>query len=103
MAISGFHVTEHANVRMRQRGIRDAALAFVLANADKSLFVGKGCRERWISRRELKELRRSGAPVSLLERSGSLSVVISEDEAVVTVYHKFQRTRQKKNKQHLTH
>ena len=97
---NNIELSNHASARMQQRGINSRALGFILDNADKSEFVGSGCREQWISRRHLTKLRRRGADGHLAERAAGISIVVSSDERVVTVFHKTGRTRHKKNKQH---
>ena len=94
-----YELTNHASTRMQQRGVMVRSLEFVLENADKSEFVGSGCREQWISRRHLATLRRKGEDRRLIDRADSIAVVLSEDGAIVTIYHKTDRTRHKKNKQ----
>ena len=98
--ISNIELSNHASARMQQRGVNHRALGFVLDNADKSEFVGSGCREQWISRRHLSRLRRRGADGHLIERAAGVSIVVSNDDMIVTVFHKTERTRHKKNKQH---
>jgi hypothetical protein len=93
-------LSNHASVRMQQRGVNPRALGFILENADKSEFVGSGCREQWISRRRLTALRRTHTDRRLIERSSGVAVVVSEDGVIVTIYHKTNRMRHKKNKQH---
>lgn len=97
-------MTNHAVCRMQQRGMTKSTLSFVLENADRDKFVGAGCREHWISRKHLKRLRRNGVGSRLVERSAGIVVLISADGAIITVFHKTVRSRNKKNKQHpLTH
>ncbi len=93
-------LSNHASARMQQRGVNLRALGFVLDNADKSEFVGSGCREQWISRRHLSMLRLRGADGHLIERAAGVSIVISNDDMIVTVFHKTCRARHKKNKKH---
>jgi hypothetical protein len=93
-------LSNHASTRMQQRGVNPRSVEFVLDNADKSEFVGSGCREQWISRRRLSRLRRRGADGNLIERAAGVSIIISSDDMIVTVFHKTVRTRHKKNKQH---
>jgi hypothetical protein len=95
-----FGLTNHASARMQQRGLSMQAVDYVLENADKSEFVGSGCREKWISRRCLRALRGSGEHSHLIDRATGVAVIVSEDDMVVTIYHKTKRTRHKKNKQH---
>ena len=98
--VGNIELSNHASARMQQRGVNPRSVEFVLDNADKSEFVGSGCREQWISRRRLSSLRRRGADGNLIERAAGVSIVISNDDMIVTVFHKTVRTRHKKNKQH---
>lgn len=95
-----FELTDHASTRMQQRGVSIRVIDFVLWNADKSEFVGSGCREKWISRRRLSALRRAGADCQLIGRANGVAAVVSIDDTIITVFHKTERTRHKKNKQH---
>jgi len=91
--VGNFELSNHASTRMQQRGVSTRVVEFVLWNADKSEFVGSGCREKWISRHRLSALRRTGADCQLVDRAKGISAVISIDDLVVTVFHKTERTR----------
>jgi hypothetical protein len=88
-------MTDHALCRMQQRGLTKATLSFVLANADRYQFVGKGCQELWISQKNLKRLKNGGESSRVIERSSGIAVIISSDGVVVTVFHKTERARNK--------
>lgn len=77
----GIHLSEHARIRMAQRGLRDDA---VLAAID----YGRRIRSRgaWfhvIGRRDVARARRFG--VDLSEHEG-VHVLLGEDGAVITAY-----------------
>ena len=95
-----YEITNHACTRMQQRGVPIIAIDYVLENFDKSEFVGSGCQEKWISRRRLTSLRKNGEKSRLLDRAAGVAVIISGDNTIVTIYHKTERTRHKKSKQH---
>ena len=39
-------------------------------------------------------------PSQLVERSAGIAVIVAADGAIITVFHKTERTRNKKNKKH---
>jgi len=94
------NMTNHAVCRMQQRGMTKSTLSFVLEHADRDQFVGAGCLENWISRKHLKRLRQDGMSSQLIERSAGVAVIVAADGAIITVFHRTERTRNKKNKQH---
>ena len=82
------NMTNHAVCRMQQRGMTKSTLSFVLEHADRYKFVGEGCLENWISRKHLKQLRQDGMPSQLVERSAGIAVIVADDGAIITVFHK---------------
>ena len=99
--IADTKMTEHALCRMQQRGMTKSTMSFVLEHADRDKFVGAGCREHWISRKQLIRLRKTGVSSQLVERSTGIAFIVAADGTIVTVFHKTERTRNKKNKQHI--
>ena len=77
--------TNHALARIRQRGVRSAALALVLAEADEQHHVGGGAVAERISREKRDQLRRYGVSTSALDAARDLVVVFAQNGAVMTV------------------
>ena len=77
--------THHALARIRQRGVRAAALSLVFAEADQWHHVGQGAVAERISRQKRKWLQRNGTPVALLEAASDLVVVFADDGVLMTV------------------
>lgn len=83
--------TRHAEVRARQRGIRQEALELFLARADRDRLVGDGCVAWSWSRKALERARRDGVRPALLERACALVAILSEDCCLVTVMNRATR------------
>ena len=78
--------------RAQQRGIRPAAVEFILRHADLDLHAGAGCRTYRISKRGAAELLRKGANVTQVDKAGNIVVIVREDSCeVITVLHDFNR------------
>ena len=83
----------HAKKRSQQRGVRKWIIPFIVENADKYKHCGKNCISQFISEKKIEVLIRNGV---LKAAEGSLLkgvVVVSEDETIITVFHKQIRMR----------
>ena len=78
-------LTKHVYNRIRQHGITDNVVDFVLAHADVWLHQGAGCESAMISRRCARKLRRRGFNPSYVDRAKNVIIVLSlKDGLVVT-------------------
>lgn len=78
-------ISQHAAVRMNQRGVPRQLLEQVLIHADVEVPVGRGCTSFSVSRERLgdRDVRRSfGAQV---DHAAGIAVVCGDMGAVVTV------------------
>ena len=86
--IHGIALTNHAEQRMRQRGIRDADVSLLLKVAepvsDDALLLTR--------QKAAREIERRRREIQQLERLRGTRLII-EDGALVTVYHEFRSGR----------
>ena len=83
----GIAITNHAEQRMSQRGVRAGAVETVLRFGDQRVFVGNGCASISVSRGIAADLAKAGEiSPAMVDRLANLVVVVANDnEAVVTV------------------
>ena len=81
---STFKVSRHAKERIRQRGIADHLVAFVLQNFDMEIPARQGCRQVFVSRREAARLVNAGTDFRIADRSRSVALFIAQDGTIVT-------------------
>jgi hypothetical protein len=80
-------LTHHARKRAQARGVSMRTLETIFAHADRSPFVGGGCRSLMVSRKQLGRLA-DAVPAADRERmDGVVLVVDPECSAIVTVLH----------------
>ena len=77
--------SNHAQLRMQQRGVRADLVSLVLERGEGSRDVGDGCRSVYIERIQVLSLLRDGVPPALLVRAFRLSVIEAADGTIVTV------------------
>jgi hypothetical protein len=80
-------LTEHARIRINQRGIHSADLDTFMHLADIARPVDRGLTVHRISRQALAAARGEGMAATLLERIGSLALIEASDGAIVTCAH----------------
>ena len=92
MHINQLEMSDHAVKRIRQRGIKNSFVEFVLDEADALEYVG-GAYRSFISKKKLKRLV-SDKALSPGEASRIKNVVVVErDDTILTVYHKTRKMR----------
>ena len=80
-------ISEHAQCRFRQRGIRSGLISFILENHDVVLNSGGGCRFVRVSRRALGTIGGS-VDRQFLEKADRVVLVLNdEDGTIVTAMH----------------
>ena len=79
-------LTRQAIVRGQQRGVKLAALELIAGYGDCDLPAGHGCVRRMLSHAGRAELLADGHKPALVERAARLTLVLSDDGAVVTVW-----------------
>lgn len=79
-------LTSHAQLRSKQRGLRETLISHVYLHADIETHVGDSCSRLSISSRELHRLVAEGrlAPTDA-ERCKNLTLIVHGD-AVITAY-----------------
>jgi hypothetical protein len=81
------HLSQHAQVRMRQRGMRDAEIAAICQFADIDVPVARNLYAMRLSRQAEFEARAAGVPARLIQRLIGLVAVESGDGTLVTCAH----------------
>ncbi len=87
-------ISNHANTRIRQRGIRQELIEALFSHGDTEASVGGGCTVVRLSRRGLRDggLRETLGP--LADRLPSLAMIIADDTGeIVTVMHDWGHSR----------
>jgi hypothetical protein len=74
-------LTDHARKRAQSRGVSMQIVEAIYAYADRSPFVGSGCRSLMVSRRELDRLADS-IPAADRERMNGVVLVIDPESTV---------------------
>src|SRR5437764_3160661 len=80
-------LTDHARRRAQARGVSMGILEAIYANADRSSFVGSGCRSLMVSRRQLARLADSIPAADRERMDGVVLVVDPKSNAIITVLH----------------
>lgn len=90
-------LTAHARVRMQQRGIPPAALDLLL-DFGRETHDHRGCLIVRFDKRSRRLARRALGPERYrrLERCFNAYAVVAEDDAVVTVGHRYPSSRRKR-------
>ena len=80
-------ITDHAKVRMNQRGVQAETIRTVIQFGDRRIFVGAGCQSISVSRNQACQLVKDGEITpTMVDRLANLCVVVANDnDAVVTV------------------
>jgi hypothetical protein len=84
-AASAVVLTQHAKLRMRQRGVKLEILRTLMSLSDRAVCVGRGCVALTISRDGLAELKADGVPPAILDAVRRNTVVVGDDGSVLTV------------------
>ena len=78
-------ISNHAAVRMNQRGINKSVVALIQDQGDREVFVGNGCRVVFLSHDRIAQLKMEGFANRTVERAAGVSVVENAQTDVVTV------------------
>jgi hypothetical protein len=79
-------LTQHAMLRIQQRGVTNEALSFVLFAADRKVHLGCGRATLCISKKKAERLRAEGVPDSVISRAANVTLLISETGDVITLF-----------------
>ncbi|MFN3591657.1 MAG: hypothetical protein ACK4TG_05675 [Thermaurantiacus sp.] len=79
--------TEHSKLRIVQRGVQAKIFGFLYREHDLEVDCGNGCSMLMISHERLERLAAAGVPAQLLDRLAGLCMILSSDNALVTVMH----------------
>lgn len=83
-----YHVSNHANTRMQQRGITQDCLPLILGYGEKT-YDGKGGIRYFMNKRSIQRLRKLIGPAPLLDKlMGVYAVTNVENDSVITVAHR---------------
>jgi hypothetical protein len=86
LADTGYYLSNHAVHRAQERGIRHEIIAFIIRNAESSLFVGDNRFSVRIRDEEHNRLKSEGVPPTFLEKCKNIVLVVSSMEpTVITV------------------
>jgi hypothetical protein len=80
-------LTDHARKRAQARGVPKRILEAIYSNADRSPFVGNGCRSFMVSRRQLARLDGSIPAADRERMDGVVLVIDPKSNAIITVLH----------------
>src|SRR5262245_7716233 len=80
-------LSAHARARAKARGIPLRIVEAVYANADRSPYVGGGCRSYMVSRRKLAALAETIPAADRERMEGVILVIDPFDSVVITVLH----------------
>ena len=87
---SGLTLTQHAQTRCQQRGIKNETLEVVAVNADMITHAGSGCVAYRMSDRRISQLSREIAASAKIERAKNVVLLVDErDTRIITVMHDF--------------
>jgi len=80
------NLSRHAEIRLRQRGVRTTALALLLEWHDEVLFAGGGRVSAFLSKSGAEGLLSEGYPPATVDAARRLSLILDGDTGtVVTV------------------
>lgn len=79
-----FHLSQHAQCRLRQRGLREAEFSTLLWFADIDVPVARNLHALRLSRNAAQDARAAGVPQRVLNRLSNAVAVESDDGTVVT-------------------
>lgn len=85
--ITSLIMTDHALRRAQTRGVPMRIVEAICANADRSPFVGSGCRSLMVSHRQLDRLQDSIPAADLERMEGVILVIDPNTKTVITVLH----------------
>ena len=85
-AVTPLVLTDHARKRAQSRGVSLRTLEAIYASADRSPFVGGGCRSLMVSRQQLGRLADSIPPAVRERMEGVVLVVDPNSNAIITVF-----------------
>jgi hypothetical protein len=98
---SSLEFTRHALEQAQLRGIPIRIVQAIFANADRSAFVGSGCRSLMVSRKHIDRLKDVIPPADRERMDGVILVIDYESSVIITVLHahgqKGQRYRRQRN------
>lgn len=81
-------MTNHANDRIKERGICQEAINFLLLEADRCEPVKDGVAKLFISKKRLKSLVLRGlCPKNLAKRVSGVTLIRSDEAVIITAYH----------------
>lgn len=83
---SRVQTTHHCRLRQQQRGKRSAAIDLLFARHDIELRTRNGCRAVQLSKWIVDELKADGYSPQLIDAARLSTMVLSDTDAVVTVY-----------------
>lgn len=87
-AVTDWAMSDHAQMRSQQRGIRAAVIGLILEEHDASISCGDKCRSIYVTRVRLRELREVGISPQIIDRADGVTLVIHEESRmVVTALH----------------
>lgn len=78
-------ISNHAQLRIQQRGVGDEALQLVLFASDRRVHLGAQVTAWALSRERAQGLRKNGIPNSVISRAERLTLIVAEDGMLVTV------------------
>ena len=88
-----FEMTQHANKRMQQRGIKPEIIAFIFNEADQVKRCQGGATSLFVSKKKLASAEiKKVYPARLLERVNGV-VLVEVENNLVTAFHKKRRMR----------
>lgn len=80
------HMTQHAERRSQQRGIRKQAVSLILSLADRTTHVGSGAVYKFLSHHRISQLRDAGLLPAVCDRLRKTGIVFDpRTETVITV------------------
>jgi hypothetical protein len=88
-------LSEHAEQRAKQRGIRSKTLCDLYELSDFERHVGQGCVAIGVSRQRQAQLRDEGIDVRRLDALDRLVAIVGANERLVTVYRQDCRRRKR--------
>lgn len=85
------NMTDHANTRLQQRGIKPEVVDLILKEADKFKSCRDGATSVFVSRKKLQMLTNKKACTPQLAEKAIGVVLVHSDDAVITVFHQKNR------------
>jgi Domain of unknown function (DUF4258) len=90
--VNACHLSKHAEIRMQQRAIRrDTLESLIIYGEERD--AGGGCKALYFSKNAMRELRQDLSPRVAKELRIRAYAILSSDNAVLTVGHRFRKWR----------